>query len=77
MDVLQLLFFVLSKVNLTTKFSGDVILSVPTAGATWGSEASRGREGTGQKGDQLRSDANTDANTDTNTNTDTDTYTKR
>ena len=73
MDVLQLFFFVLSKVNLTTKFSGDVVLSVPTAGATWGSEASRGREGTGQKGDQLRSDANTDENTDTNTNTDANT----
>ena len=66
-------FFVLSKVNLTTKFSGDVVLSVPTAGATWGSEASRGREGTGQKGDQLRSDANTDANTDENTDTNTNT----
>ena len=71
-------FFVLSKVNLTTKFSGDVVLSVPTAGATWGSEASRGREGTGQKGDQLRSDANTDANTYANTyaNTDANTNTK-
>ena len=75
MDVLQLFFFVLSKVNLTTKFSGDVVLSVPTAGATWGSEASRGREGTGQKGDQLRSDANTDENTDTNTNANTNTNT--
>ena len=59
--------------RLLCTFSGDVILSVPTAGATWGSEASRGREGTRQKGDQLRSDANTDENTDTDANTNTNT----
>ena len=43
--VLNFLFFVFQ-----LNFPGDVVLSVPTAGATRGSEAAWGREGTGKKG---------------------------